>query len=657
MTLTGQPFESLWLAGVTGVLGAWLGWRQQQLLSAGLLAEPLHIPALRLSRPQLVGLGLGAVVLLGAGGAFVITMNAWPLWGAALALALTGLSVTRQSSSPCSPPAPNTAQGGLSDGLGLGLLCLICVLLYVLILRPDADDAFYLNLPIGLKTAPQGMLVSDTMRLTAQGGLSNLPLLGSNYRIEALPTLTAALSYLSGLSVLSVAHGVLPLIWCLTFAATLFVIGRSLLGRQGWILSFGILLMTFALAGSLQTYGLHGLLRFFHGKAVLISIIVPLITLIALQFSRGYLPFSTSLIALTGLQLAAVGLTANAVYIGPLALGLAVFAGLLSQTDPGAPFRHGLLRRGTVILAALPALAAGIYLLLFDKPLSNQRLSQTPGADLNLWNITPQKYQFALLLGLISIAAMSAWMPPRRRWPAAYLIGALLFVFNPVLWPLYSDHVTGGLNFRLYWAVPVPLFIALTGAVLLLTLRPHLPPQLRPAAAPALLTLAGGLAFASHGILGGRQDVRLDPSLHKVPEAFATAEATRTQLSPGQMVLAPETISAWLPTTEPPSPTVYVRRLYLDQLAGYQTLPSLPARQQLAAWINEDKDALTSADQLTRLLDRFCVGLVILPTTRRLPTSIATLFDPTATDGTDQTYQMLRYTPSAPCPATPPQQQ
>ena len=72
------------------------------------------------------------------------------------------------------------------------MLLVVIYRLYIVVLRPDADDTFYLNLPIRLKTTTYGMMVANTIY-----GLPDWPILGSNYRIEALPTLVAGPSWLS----------------------------------------------------------------------------------------------------------------------------------------------------------------------------------------------------------------------------------------------------------------------------------------------------------------------------------------------------------------------------------------------------------------------------------------------------------------------------
>ena len=134
---------------------------------------------------------------------------------------------------------------------------------------------FTSTLPMTLSEAPHGMLVWDTMY-----GTENWPILGSNYRVEAIQTLIGALSWVTGLSAALVAHFVLPTIWCAVWAATWALLGTSLFGRNTWVFVGLAILTSFAFAGSLQSWGVHGITRLFHGKTPLILIVVPLLSLI-----------------------------------------------------------------------------------------------------------------------------------------------------------------------------------------------------------------------------------------------------------------------------------------------------------------------------------------------------------------------------------------
>jgi hypothetical protein len=590
LTLIGAPFATLAFAGIAGVAAMVLVWRTRdrigQACQTTCTATPG--PAWPSGRLRLATAIAAALVFAAAAAVFVKTSDATALWVTCLGLCLISLlwspAPVQIAPSTATPATPRL-------GLGFAVLSVVICGLYIVVLRPDADDAFYLNLPIGLKTAAHGMMVADTMY-----GLPDWPILGSNYRIEALPTLVAGLSWLTGLSVLTVGHAVLPLIWCLCLAATLCTIGYGLFRHDWHVFAAIFILAGLAIAGTLQNWGVHGIFRFFHGKGALLNIIVPLTFFIVLQHDRRAVPSRVAVAILGLLQLAGLGLTANAVYIAPLALGLSVAAvTLVTPTD--------LWRNAKLMVAVAPPLAAGLFLFLFDRPTSNQHLATQVIRDLGIWDMANAKYLLAVLLGLLFAAALAGLAARRNRWVSAYLLAALVFVINPYLWPYYARFVTGDLNFRLYWAIPVPMFIAM-GATAVIMRRDRI-------VSGAVWVLCLGLVAMPLGIFRSEGST-IKPTLLKVPlAAFAVARAATAQVTPDRSILAPEAISAWLAIAEGHARPVFTRRLYLDQSAPVVASARLAPHMMLADWINAV--VIPPDDEVAAAMRALCVGVVVRP--------------------------------------------
>ncbi|KIC45526.1 hypothetical protein RA28_10650 [Ruegeria sp. ANG-S4] len=588
----GMPFSSVWVAALAGVLGA----------IAALRAEATWTPVLMTSNPGpqmfhppprsvLIACGIGGLCMAAAAIYFIPTNDARPLWATTLALAIFSLVVT---------PRDHVATAAQYDrpqqGPGLVPFCLLVVLicgLYVLILRPDADDAFYLNLPIGMVFSQGGMLTTDTMY-----GIDAWPVLGTNYKIEALPTLIAAIAWATGLPVVIVSHFVLPMIWCVVLAATLAVIGYGMFGRNWWVFAVLSVLASMIFAGTLQSWGVHGLTRLFHGKGPLILIVVPLIVFTVWRSDMFDVRPGRVIPMLAGLSCAALGLTANAVYIAPLALGLALGAGWVARSGREP-------RRLLVLSAALPVLAAGLWLLLFDKPVSVQVDGNLPPHEgLALWDMVAGKPNLLLLLLVAVIAAAAACFLRGGRWISAFVVMTLLFVINPWVWPAYDRFVTGGLNFRLWWAIPVPMMLAafLTWGVVASGWT-----RAGVAIVCAALLLATMTPF---GLIGTR-DTSILPSMVKLPvneqKVAAHVLAIATHEHP---VLAAEPVAALLPGFEGSPPLVYSRRLYLDQSTPVVAPEQLRPRRILSNWVNGDEDA--DAIAVIEAMQTLCVDLVIL---------------------------------------------
>ncbi|HMO70043.1 MAG TPA: DUF6077 domain-containing protein [Paracoccaceae bacterium] len=593
LTLGCGRVEWLWLAFGSGLLGA-----AGALLTLRKALAPILLPPAKL--PLQVGLPRGSRAWLWAGGlaafalaalAFVPTSDALPLWGITVLLALATLA-ERNEPVTCRPPAAASRPG--AAWAGLVLLGLGIVAVYILVLRPDSDDAFYLNLPIGLLSGQGCMMAADTMH-----GAADWPLLGSNYRAESLPTLTAAISWLTGFPVITVAHLLLPVVWCGAWACALAVMGHGMFGRHWLVFALLAVLAPMALAGNLQTWGVHGIGRMFHGKAPLILILVPLTVFLVARGSARHGGLVPLLAALSGLCTAAVGLTANAIYLAPLALLAAVVAGQLAWPD-------GAGRRVVLLAAAAVPVAAGLSLLLFDRPLSaSDGGGGAVSADLGFWSMAAQKPTLALLLATIAAAVLAGRTGPGGRWIAAYLAVLMIVAINPLLWAAYDRYVTGGLNFRIWWALPVPTFLA--AALTWAAVRSGRP---RTGGTVAALGLAA-MSLLPSGLIG-MEETALRPSIHKVPPQAEPIVREILAVAPeAGTVLAPEAIAAWLPGREGHPALVFSRALYLDQAAALVPPERLAPRRLLAEWVTGAAD-VPGADLLAAIRD-LDVRLIVLP--------------------------------------------
>jgi hypothetical protein len=592
LTLTCRQFDWLWLAFGTGILGAMLAWRSLRRTLAPLLLPPADIPwDIRPPRGKSAWLWAGGLMIFAfAALAFVPTSNALPLWGITVLLAMAAI-LTPDATAPVRPATSLRAGAAWA---GLGLLSLGIVALYLVILRPDADDAFYLNLAVGLLSEQTCMMAFDTMY-----GAENWPLLGSNYRVETLPTLTAALSWLTGLPVITVAHLILPVVWCVIWACLLAVIGHGMFGRHWFVFAVLSMLASMALAGTLQTWGVHGLARLFHGKAPLILIVIPLMTFLVARSWTMPGSLAPTFAALFGLCTVAVGLTANAIYLAPLVVLLSVMAAQIAW-----PLVKG--ERLVLLLSAAPPLAAGLWLLAFDRPVS---AGGDEGAGVSmtlaLWDMASHKTTLGVMMATLAAAALAGRSGAAGRWVSAYLALFLVLAVNPVLWPLYDRFVTGGLTFRLWWALPLPTFLAaaLTWA-LLRTGRPLAGGTLVAGALAVMTLLPSGLI--------GMEGSKLHASIHKIPPDVASVVQDVHAAAPRNgTILAPEEIAAWLVVREGHPALVYTRRLYLTQSAPVVPLERLAPRILLANWMQGAIDA--PINDLLGALRVLKVRLIVLP--------------------------------------------
>ena len=432
LTLIGAPFASLAIAFATAIAGAMMGWSLHYRILPVTDSLQNLLPLAEFPHRREVVLWICGVLIFAVTAAFFIkTSNAIPMWGAILILAVCSL-FNKSQINQYQTALRNCSSGAFNSGL-----CILAGgiwLIYFLLLRPDGDDAFYLNLPIGIKSAAHGMMVWDTMH-----GHAELPILGSNYRVESLPTLIAAVSWITNISVATVAHLIIPTIWCIVLAAALSVIGYSFFGSRWWMFAVLSVLSTMLFPETLQSWGAHGITRLFHGKAPLILIIVPLTIFFAAKMDRSGLDFKTSLGVLTLLQCAALGLTSNAIYLAPLVLGVSLVAGLMERSG-------GEAKRLLLLASTLPPVIAGIWLLSFDKPVPVSQVFPVSFVDIGIWNLAASKVSLGLLLAIALVAALACRIC-KSAWITSFLIITLLCVLNPFLWPIYDRFCYGWFKF------------------------------------------------------------------------------------------------------------------------------------------------------------------------------------------------------------------
>lgn len=597
LTLFGAPFSMLWIAFVGGGVGVGLGLASRGVLADILLVvrdEPLKSGPLRSMDMAII-----IVVIIGVLGATVIfipTGDARVLWGVLLVSAVFVLWRTRGAE-----PVDHWVRHAPPSVTATLILGLALFSINVVVLRADGDDAFYLNLPMGIINASHGMLVWDTMY-----GAQDWPVLGTNYRVEGMQTFIAAMSWASGLSVVFVSHVILPAIWCLVWAATVGVLGTSLFGSRWWVFAVLAVVSTFVFAGTLQSWGVHGITRLFHGKALLILIIVPLLFMVTLRADALKMAMLKIIPIQSGLIIAAIGLTANSIYLAPLVLGLTVCANWLVRG-----FRTP--QRLLVLVAVTPAVAIGLWLMFFDPPVSVPPVENPNFAGLAVWNMFPNKILLALMALTLAASVLAAFVASSARFFAACTVGALIFIINPFIWPLYDGFVTGGLNFRLWWALPVPFVFAVLlswGIIQFDRLRWMFPSAV--CALCALSVLSGGLF--------GMPETDFSPSLTKRPVVQSLVAQSVVDTAQGAKVLAVEEIAEWIPTFQGHPPQVYIRQIYLDQNLTVVPAENLGPRIDLYKWINNSAEV--NPDELSRALMHQCPEVIVI-STQNLPSGFA----------------------------------
>jgi hypothetical protein len=476
--------------------------------------------------------------------------------------------------------------------------------------RADIDDANFLNIATGMMADPRPILTWDTIL-----GDPRQPIMLPSYRVEVIYALFAALSAATGLEVIEVAHLAWPVFAALVMTAAYFAFARVTGGRV-WLVAFlASLAFLLVFGGVHHSFGNFSFVRFQQGKSLLFVGLVPLIYLFAIRFwERGGVG---NWVALALTQAAGTGLSANGVFLCPMAL-LLVGAALL-MTEP--------LRIGRLILLGLSGfwpICAGLAVLLTTGAVTSE-IVVTPGVVDNVRDV------FGALQAFAVVPFVFAGWALLRGWTGRFYLGCALaftlLVLNPVLNPILADRATGNLNWRLFFAFPAPLFAGLALARLWGLVRDRVALPGRDLLAGLAILLVAAVGPAS---VFWQSSVRFGLLQLDVDESYASARALHAQLPPGAMVLAPLEVAVWLSTMENPRPLVATRPTYLIHYSKSRSPQDVAGRQAALDLVTTGKGpALPARDQLEEIVERYQVTDLVVghrnPRFAELERALATL--------------------------------
>ena len=427
----------------------------------------------------------------------------------------------------------------------------VCVTLFAS--RPDADDAFYRSISATLLRHPQQpVLLHDTLYR-----LPDVPILLQFYRLSNYDVLVGTLARITGIDHLVAAYLLLPS----AFAAFCVLAWASLLrrivpARWPWVLLI-LFVCVLALGEMHRAYGNFAFVRLFQGKSILVTGMVPVIAGSALRFARH--GGTRHWLLLFAAQIAALGVSASALFVAPAAAALGLAGGWSTNAESSRRFALGVLASAYVFGAgwAMASVTHGGQALVSS--------SAMPGVQ-QILDDTWGWWSTRLLL----VALLAAWAfvvnPLRARYLSAGAFFFLLAVLNPYTVRVVADHFVGVRTYwRLTWALPLPLFLAvlLDGMI-----ERAWGLRSKVLTACVCVALAGcAIAFgwrfgtlrSANAVTLGMPGIKVDPVEYQVAARIAEDVPER------DAVLAPEAVSIWLPSFVVHPQLLGVRGLYLTR--------------------------------------------------------------------------------------------
>jgi Family of unknown function (DUF6077) len=435
-----------------------------------------------------------------------------------------------------------------SVGGQLSLLILVLLVIYYFSHRADADDATYVNLAIGAQRTTGAVFQFDTMLGDGPGSII-LP----TYKFHSFELLGAVISSLTGLEPITVLHLVLPLPQLVLLALIMLLVLAPLAGRNWFAAALLWISFLFLNDSTLASWGLHGIIRFFEGKAFLVTALVPLSAALTVRwFQRG------ERIDLLGLGLAnvcAIGFSANGLYGGPLASAFVAAAFVAAAPRSKAVWHRAI---GLLPTISYPVAIAAI-IVLFGLALPSEVLKPSGPVEA-LCLVAGFGFSGHLVLALIALGCVGFIEAGFARAGLIYVPLTTLIILNPVSWPLINAF-TGMLGARVFWSLPAAPMSALAVLTLLERIGVR---SLKGLLATALIPL--GLAIGWNARTSGPLIEKVQwhmPDLKVVRPDYDSARRLASLTARGCSILAPEHVAQWLTTIRHAPYPVFARELYL----------------------------------------------------------------------------------------------
>ncbi|MBC8179630.1 hypothetical protein H8E88_00760, partial [candidate division KSB1 bacterium] len=193
--------------------------------------------------------------------------------------------------------------------LGVAILAGVITLI---VHRPDADDATYLNsIVFALDFPDLPFLKYDGMH-----GIPDIPINIITYRIHSYEMFVAILSNFTGISPIAICHLILPPFFACFVVFTNWLVLQSTCPKMHLPALIFVLFILLIWGDSHRTYGNFSFVRLFQGKSIVVSAWIPLIFYYAFEFVKN--KDIRTWILLFFAQAAAMGFSSSAIVAAPL---------------------------------------------------------------------------------------------------------------------------------------------------------------------------------------------------------------------------------------------------------------------------------------------------------------------------------------------------
>lgn len=347
----------------------------------------------------------------------------------------------------------------------LYLFCLmsLTVLIVLCANRSDFDDAEYIQFAIQtLRNPEKGLFTFD-----ASLGIILEQFRFAPYRITSYETFIGLITQWTGLNILDVYYLLVPATSAALSILVAFIFLRWFLPLRWSLLAIVLfLLISFAWGETHVAYGNRMYVRLFQGKGLLIAISTPLTIIMALLLMRK--PSAHAWFGLLIMQVVAVGVSSSGLVITVFSTALGLLAGFLAQ-----PCYKSLWAAS----AGGATLSYPIGLGLWIKYISSasgkvEEIGTYLPINASLGGTWREALALTIIVTAIFLNSRSMGRPNKIgeinrlivEEKTYFWIVTIIFllILNPLLIEYLTLITSKNMNWRLAWAAPVPLLLAVS---------------------------------------------------------------------------------------------------------------------------------------------------------------------------------------------------
>jgi hypothetical protein len=419
--------------------------------------------------------------------------------------------------------------------------------------RSHTDDTRFINWAVAAVDDPDMAIFHFDTSLALPGALINLDV----RKVQSYEILGAALSWLTGLPAVWVFHQLLAVV-----AAPLIVLAFAVLFREivpkRWLGALVGALLFLAVNGQTNlTHGNFAFVRLHHGKAVLVSVLLPMIMALAIRYARRPTPWTWAL--LSAAQIGAIGASSTGLWAAPVTAALGIVIGL-PRGNPKRAMRRLLMG----CAASAYIVGIGLYLrLAFLIPEYHLVLEQ--GAMKLFVTSAVEFFKSPVIAAATALLAAAAFGASRetlaRRLCVVSTLGVFLLLANPLVAGVVARQLTSITTYwRVFWLLPLPV---IAGLAVSTPLAARTFPGGRRGSCVAFTAVLAAVAAIwgpNHVYSADNRTAIRWPSL-KVEAEYGVARTLQEGIGPGAAVIAPQELSRWLPMLHNhPRPLLALRR-------------------------------------------------------------------------------------------------